>query len=65
MARNSQKNANGEFLQTLKIPSLPLKIGFAFSSILMLLKGLALRIKELKVIEDVTNLSQLYVSQWS
>ena len=65
MARNSQKNANGEFLPTFKIPSLPLKIGFAFSSILMLLKGLALRIKELKVIEDFTNLSQLYVSQWS
>ena len=65
MAGFSQKNADGEFLPTFKIPSLPLKIGFALSSIFMLLKGLALRIKEPEVIEDATNLSQLYASEWS
>ena len=62
IAGYSQKNADGEFLPTFKIPSLPLKIGFALSSIFMLLKGLALRIKEPEVIEDATNLSQLYAS---
>ena len=65
MAGFSQKNSDGEFLPTFKIPSLPLKIGFALSSIFMLLKGLALRIKEPEVIEDATNLSQLYASEWS
>ena len=65
MAGYSQKNADGEFLPTFKIPSLPLKIGFALSSIFMLLKGLALRIKEPEVIEDATNLSQLYASEWA
>lgn len=65
MAGYSQKNDDGEFLPSFKTPSLPLKIGFALSSVFMLLKGIGLREKNNTMIEDATNLSQLYSSEWS
>ena len=65
MAGYSKQNHDGEFLPSFKVPSLPLKIGFALSSVFVLLKGIGLREKNNSMIEDATNLSQLYSGEWS
>ncbi|XP_057291533.1 uncharacterized protein LOC130614143 isoform X3 [Hydractinia symbiolongicarpus] len=64
LAGYSLKNEDGEAVPSFKIPSLPLKMGYALDTILMLLKGIGLREKNDLYIRDSDNLLSLYKSEW-
>lgn len=59
------ENAEGELLPTHKVPSFPLKMGYALDTIFFLVQGIRLREKDQTKIENSANLSALYSKEWS
>lgn len=60
LAGYNPTNVDGEYLPSFKTPSVPLKVGYALKSLILLMKGFGLRRKNEEMIKNVDFLESLY-----